>query len=170
MCMRPTKPPSSGEACTPPSPLKSAWRPQISSSAGRESLALKDFCARLLAGEGLSDCENLGFLSEAGEPVLNPLRPLVKDLDVLPWRDYKTEGHKYHIYGKKIVQGDPMKGDPVFQMMGSRGCVYKCSYCYNSTYKKDVYPGQKWFRSAPSVDGGRDPRGAKALGLQACPL
>jgi len=39
-----------------------------------------------------------------------------------------------------------MKGDPVFQMMGSRGCIYKCSYCYNSTYKKDVYPGQKWFR------------------------
>ena len=39
-----------------------------------------------------------------------------------------------------------MHGDPVFQMMGSRGCIYKCSYCYNSTYKADVYPGQKWFR------------------------
>jgi radical SAM superfamily enzyme YgiQ (UPF0313 family) len=31
-------------------------------------------------------------------------------------------------------------------MMGSRGCIYKCSYCYNSTYKKEIYPGQKWFR------------------------
>ena len=41
------------------------------------------------------------------------------------------------------MQGDPMHGDPVFQMMGSRGCIYKCSYCYNSTYKSDIYPTVK---------------------------
>lgn len=76
----------------------------------------------------------------------NSLRPLVTNLDDLEFRDYTTHAHKYFIQGGSYVVGDPMRGDPVFQMMGSRGCIYKCSYCYNSTYKKDVYPGQKWFR------------------------
>ena len=39
-----------------------------------------------------------------------------------------------------------MHGDPVFQMMASRGCLYRCAYCYNSTYKKEIYKGQRWYR------------------------
>ena len=80
------------------------------------------------------------------EIIKNPLRALVQDLDELSFRDYTSHDDKYFIYGNSYLQGDPMHGDPVFQMMGSRGCIYKCSYCYNSTYKSDVYPGQKWFR------------------------
>ena len=78
--------------------------------------------------------------------IQNPLRSLIQNLDDLEFRDYTTHDKKYFIYGRHYMQGDPMHGDPVFQMMGSRGCIYKCSYCYNSTYKSDIYPGQKWFR------------------------
>ncbi|MEE2751118.1 MAG: cobalamin-dependent protein [Myxococcota bacterium] len=113
---------------------------------GEGELALADFAKRLQEGESLADCQNLTMKNDAGEKIANPLRPLVQDLDTLPFRDYVTHEHKFFVYGSKVVQGDPMHGDPVFQMMGSRGCIYKCSYCYNSTYKKDVYPGQKWFR------------------------
>jgi anaerobic magnesium-protoporphyrin IX monomethyl ester cyclase len=89
---------------------------------------------------------NCWFRVADDDIVKNALLPLVSDLDLLEFRDYTTHEHKYFIAGGTYIQGDPMKGDPVFQMMGSRGCIYKCSYCYNSTYKKDVYPGQKWFR------------------------
>ena len=113
---------------------------------GEGELALLDFCNALRENDdGFRDSKNVWFRHKTDEFIKNPLRPLVQNLDDLEFRDY-THGDKYFIYGKSYIQGDPMHGDPVFQMMGSRGCIYKCSYCYNSTYKKDVYPGQKWFR------------------------
>ena len=112
---------------------------------GEGELALTDLCNRLRDGEDISTTQNVDLQMAEGVKT-NALRPLVKDLDSLLYRDYTSHDQKYLIYGKEFTQGDPMHGDPVFQMMGSRGCIYKCSYCYNSTYKKDVYPGQKWFR------------------------
>ena len=113
---------------------------------GEGELALTDLMNRLRDGTDISDCENLVLSTESGEPIENDLRPLVRDLDSLEFRDYTSHDDKVFVWGKKVERGDPMHGDPVFQMMGSRGCIYKCSYCYNSTYKKDIYPGQKWFR------------------------
>ena len=112
---------------------------------GEGEYALLDLATRLRDGGAVGETRNVWFRTADGVR-RNPLRPLVEDLDDLPWRDYHTHAHKYFIHGKRVEVGDPMRGDPVFQMMGSRGCIYKCSYCYNSTYKKDVYPGQKWFR------------------------
>jgi len=114
---------------------------------GEGELALLDLCNRLRDGDDeLYGTANVDFRMSAEDRVENALRPLVTNLDDLQYRDYTTHDHKYFIWGKRYSVGDPMHGDPVFQMMGSRGCIYKCSYCYNSTYKKDIYPGQKWFR------------------------
>ena len=113
---------------------------------GEGELALVELADRLRDGVPIDDTANLIVRHAAGDFTKNALRPLVQDLDDLAYRDFTTHEHKYFINGSSYTIGDPMKGDPVFQMMGSRGCVYKCSYCYNSTYKKDVYPGQKWFR------------------------
>ena len=113
---------------------------------GEGELALVDLADRLRDGVDITDTQNIWVRHSADDFTQNPLRPLVQDLDDLAYRDYTTHEHKYFINGNSYTIGDPMKGDPVFQMMGSRGCIYKCSYCYNSTYKKDVYPGQKWFR------------------------
>lgn len=112
---------------------------------GEGEYAILDLANRLRDGDDVVDTKNVWLQTRHGVK-RNALRPLVEDLDELAWRDYHTHAHKYFLHGKKIEKGDPMHGDPVFQMMGSRGCIYKCSYCYNSTYKKDVYPGQKWFR------------------------
>lgn len=112
---------------------------------GEGELALLDLCDRIKLGDDVMAAPNMLFQTRDGVRK-NALHPLIENLDTLAYRDYTTHDHKYFIFGKNIEKGDPMKGDPVFQMMGSRGCIYKCSYCYNSTYKKDVYPGQKWFR------------------------
>lgn len=114
---------------------------------GEGEIALLDLANRLRDGrDDVMDTQNLWFRRSATDIVKNPLRPLIGDLDALAYRDYTSHDDKYFIWGKGYTQGDPQHGDPVFQMMGSRGCIYKCSYCYNSTYKKEVYPGQKWFR------------------------
>jgi radical SAM superfamily enzyme YgiQ (UPF0313 family) len=115
--------------------------------SGEGELALLELANRLRDGaDDTLASPNLWFRTGRDEVQKNGLRPLVGDLDDLAFRDYVTHAHKYFIQGKRYMVGDPMHGDPVFQMMGSRGCIYKCSYCYNSTYKKEVYPGQKWFR------------------------
>ncbi|MEC7988219.1 MAG: radical SAM protein [Myxococcota bacterium] len=116
---------------------------------GEGELALLDFMNALKHSKSVDDfldSKNVWFRRSGEDVVKNSLRPLVQNLDDLVFRDYTSHNEKYFIYGRSYVVGDPMHGDPVFQMMGSRGCIYKCSYCYNSTYKKDVYPGQKWFR------------------------
>ena len=116
---------------------------------GEGELALLDFVQALKHSKNIDDIlssKNISFRRNPEEIITNPLRPLVQNLDDLQFRDYTSHTEKYFIYGNSYMVGDPMHGDPVFQMMGSRGCIYKCSYCYNSTYKKDVYPGQKWFR------------------------
>ena len=114
---------------------------------GEGELALLDFVNSLASGDSdVLASKNIWFRIDEEEVIRNPLRPLVQNLDDLAYRDYHTHDQKYFIYGGSYIVGDPMHGDPVFQMMGSRGCIYKCSYCYNSTYKKDIYPSQKWFR------------------------
>jgi radical SAM superfamily enzyme YgiQ (UPF0313 family) len=112
---------------------------------GEGELALLDLANRLRDGDDVLATQNVWFQTKDGIRK-NKLRPLIENLDTLAYRDYTTHDHKYFIWARGYEVGDPMHGDPVFQMMGSRGCIYKCSYCYNSTYKKDVYPGQKWFR------------------------
>lgn len=113
---------------------------------GEGEPALLELCDRLRDGVDVGESPNTLYRGADGAMRKNKLRPLVEDLDTLAYRDYTSHDRKYFIWGKKLTKGDPMHGDPVFQMMGSRGCIYKCSYCYNSTYKKDVYPGQRWFR------------------------
>ena len=82
--------------------------------------------------------------------IKNPPGDLVCNLDSLPFRDY-TSPDKFIIDGRQIRRQDPMINDPIFQMMTTRGCPYKCSYCYNSTFKK-IFEGRgKYYRSR-SVD------------------
>ena len=113
---------------------------------GEGELALLDLANKLRDGdEDTPGTANVWFAGR-DRHIQNGLRPLVTNLDDLEYRDYTSHDTKYFITSGSYLQGDPQHGDPVFQMMGSRGCIYKCSYCYNSTYKKEVYPGQKWFR------------------------
>ncbi len=113
---------------------------------GEGEEALVELARALAQGEPLDGILNLWIHRDGGEHVRNELRPLLCDLDQLPFRDYHSHEHKFFVMGHSYQQGDPMHGDPVFQMMASRGCIYKCSYCYNSTYKKEIYAGQKWYR------------------------
>ena len=117
---------------------------------GEGERALETFADALAHGGDAMETPNLCSRSD-GQLRKNALGPLIEDLDQLAYRDYETHQQKYFIWKGRVHHGDPMHGDPVFQMMGSRGCIYKCSFCYNSTFKSKVYPGQKWYR-VRSVD------------------
>jgi len=91
------------------------------------------------------------WVKKGSEIYRNPVADLIEDLDTLPFRDY-THPDKYYISGSKIIQGDPMSGEPIFQMLCSRGCPFSCSFCYNSVFKSDIYKDKGRYYRLRSVD------------------
>lgn len=59
-----------------------------------------------------------------GEIVRNPVRPLVRDLGSLPHPDRELV-YKKHEY---------LRDARIKHFMGSRGCPYQCTYCFNHAY------------------------------------
>lgn len=112
---------------------------------GEGDLTVVEALTAVAQGRELSSIKNL-WVRDGASIVRNPVENLVQDLDTLPFRDY-TSPDKFWIQGRKVVQGDPMIKDPVFQIMCSRGCVFKCSYCYNSQFATEVFQGKgKYYR------------------------
>ena len=60
--------------------------------------------------------------SRGTEVVVNPDRPLLKDLDDLPWPDRDLVPAEQYIVGLRTQ-------DPCFMVMASRGCPFRCTFC-----------------------------------------
>lgn len=105
---------------------------------------------KLEAGEDYTELPNL-WVRNGEEIYRNPIAELIENLDELPLRNY-THPDKFYITGDKIISGDPMVNEPIYQMLCSRGCPFNCSFCYNSVFKSDVYKGKGRYYRLRSVD------------------
>ncbi|HEY52453.1 MAG TPA: B12-binding domain-containing radical SAM protein [Caldilineae bacterium] len=72
------------------------------------------------------------WLNIDGEVIKNPVRQLLRSLGDLPRPD------RHLIYDKHVY----MREAPVKHFMGSRGCPYQCTYCFNHAYYQ-IYKGEK---------------------------
>lgn len=63
-----------------------------------------------------------------------PERPLIKDLDKLPDLPYNLIDMKNY-YGFTISPGKSVT------LMTSRGCPFRCAFCYNTVYYKNMWRG-----------------------------
>jgi len=88
-----------------------------------------------------------------GKVIKNRIRPLIQDLDSLPFPDYDYETH-YILDGGSIHKMDKSLlrkySYGTYMTMPSRGCPFGCSYCCNNTLN-NMYSGQKPVRKR-SVD------------------
>lgn len=80
--------------------------------------------------EAMYDVANMHYRLPDGTVRRNPIRPLVDDLDTLPFPD------KEAIYAESFFQREL----PIRLFSASRGCPYNCSYCFNHNFN-DMYKG-----------------------------
>lgn len=97
---------------------------------GEGDESFPDFCRRLEKGEDYWNTPNF-HVKHNGKIIKNPLRPLVSDLDKLPLPDRKI-----------LYDADPnMRSVGTKSFITSRGCPYRCTYCFNKQYN-EYYRGK----------------------------
>ncbi len=88
----------------------------------------------LLGQRELETIENL-WIRKNANVLRNPIRTLIQDLDTLAFPDFNPET-TWHIDCNDMVSGRLPPSSPLnssFIIMTSRGCPFRCSFCYNST-------------------------------------
>jgi len=102
---------------------------------GEGEEALFDLCQGLEQGKDISNIPNL-WVKKDGQLHRNPLRPLIEDLDSLPFGD-----RELFPYEKSFDLVFMKRG--VF--MASRGCPFNCAYCCSPAMKQ-LYGGNRYLR------------------------
>lgn len=96
---------------------------------GEGEEALFELMNRIEAGEDYEDVHSLCVKTDAGW-VRNPLGKLADDLDKYPFPDRDLYYAKYPLLANFAVK----------RLITSRGCPYKCSYCFEPSFFK-MYKG-----------------------------
>ena len=82
------------------------------------------------------------------EIIKNKLRPLIQDLDSLPFPDYDNKTH-YILDKESICKMDDSLLHKYLRetyiTMPTRGCPFQCTYCCNNVFHK-IYPNQNLLR------------------------
>ncbi len=94
---------------------------------GEGEEAIVELAGRLEGKEDPTRVKNI-WAKKDGRIIKNTPRPLVQDLDSLPFPDKEVFFNAYRGFSES------------YMTMASRGCPYLCSYCFNSTMT-DIYNG-----------------------------
>ncbi|MDR0196618.1 MAG: B12-binding domain-containing radical SAM protein [Oscillospiraceae bacterium] len=79
-----------------------------------------------------TDIPSINFKTPGGSVITNPVRPLIEDLDSLPFPDFDLFDYENLDRSKNFTA----------MVMLSRGCLFSCTYCGNSQFR-NIYPNKK---------------------------
>ena len=88
---------------------------------------------------------------EDGRLVRNPLRPLIQDLDALPHTSL-LHAEAFTIEGGRLSRGDPLQSSAIYRIFASRGCPFRCTYCYNNQFRA-IFQGLGPYHRTRRVEG-----------------
>ena len=109
---------------------------------GEGEYAMLELAQRLERGESPKDIQNL-WIKENGQIFKNPLRPLIANLDELPYPDRSFLAGQASSYYETVAT-----------VITQRSCPFRCSFCVNNAYN-NLYDavGKKRRRSVDHVIG-----------------
>ena len=108
-----------------------------------------DLTERVTAGTGFADIPNGAYLSN-GKLILNEPRPLISDLDSMPFPDFRFQDEYYVNKQGSFETNIRMKDSARVLFSGSRGCNNNCAYCSNSQLKT-IYKDNKHYARKMSI-------------------
>lgn len=117
---------------------------------GEAEDAFVELLNKLEENNDLSDIKNLAFINESGEIIINEVRPLIQDLDIIGYPEIGGE-NKYFISNNTLKKGDPQLKSLGYELTASRGCPFACSYCSSINIKR-LYLNKGRFIRFRSVD------------------
>jgi hypothetical protein len=98
----------------------------VARGEGEETIL--DIAEALHTGADMRSIRNIAYLKD-GELVQNPLRPLIEDLDSLPYYLHGDE-HFACIENDELALHDPIfSAEKMYLANTSRGCLGQCTYC-----------------------------------------
>jgi anaerobic magnesium-protoporphyrin IX monomethyl ester cyclase len=107
-------------------PGESAEKPDVDFVVRGEGEATwTELCDRLERGASLAGLSGVTY-QDQGEVVHNPDRPVIPDVDSIPFPAYHL--FKMQRYSNLQPTLDDVDG-PSYPMLSSRGCPYRCNYC-----------------------------------------
>jgi radical SAM superfamily enzyme YgiQ (UPF0313 family) len=102
---------------------------------GECDAAIVELCQKLEKGEDIKKIDNI-WVKEKNQIFKNPIRPLISNLDNLPFPDREIFDYPQLNLEKQGIG----------TFMLSRGCPYQCAFCSESTLRK-LYPNpNNYFR------------------------
>ena len=136
-----------------------AWRemleayPAIDSVVRHEGeITLVELCRAVERGAPLADIAGLAFRASDGAVVANAARPMIEDLDALP-------------FAKRVDEPQLHMGIPAAFMVGTRGCYGHCTFCCIHAYLKaaggPMYRARSPENVADEMKELREKRGAR---------
>ncbi len=126
--------------------------------------AILDLVDRLENNRSLEDMPNI-WLKKNDTIISNPPRPVIQDLNTIPFNDYDMENHHVLDQATEIIsplnrellreyltRSAPTKGRAAlfYQTLASRGCPHHCTYCCWDALQR-IYPKRQRIRRR-SVD------------------
>jgi len=94
----------------------------------------------LMRGAAPAEIRGLAYRGADGAWARTPARPLVRDLDELPWPAWDLFPRELYVLPKSAVEGRRR----YLPMLTSRGCPYGCNYC-----PYPVGQGERWRARSP---------------------
>ncbi|MBN1109245.1 MAG: radical SAM protein [Methanomassiliicoccales archaeon] len=128
---------------------------------GEGEVTLVDLLRRWGKGEGFGDVAGISFRGN-GTVVHNPGRPLIPDLDSLPYPAYHLVEEHLDRYHFSMMAG---KNTQYLIMEGSRGCSHRCSFCTQWRHWNGVWRTKSPKRIAQEMEFLHDEYGGRFLWL-----